>query len=425
MRRHLGGLSAVLIVVTIGALSGWRRPPHVAVHSNPVALLDSIERFLAERYANFPDRVADLRLDLPALHDRTDAALRAARSDGDTRRAIEAMLAEFRDGHLRVQPTRRRSVASSGDEAEAAIPARNAAAAVCRAWGYGNARSRTTFSGLDGYESLPRVGAPFERGLITRDRTRFGVLRIDSFGLEPHAWACTEVWESWSARNAGASCDDHCAQQLRAEIAQRIADGLREAVGQLAASGAHTLLIDLSGNGGGTEWASRAARAVSTQRIPATRVGEVAAPARSAPCDPLRAWRDASAKPCDFRAMRSLDTTDARLAATGPWAARLVLVIDGGTASAAEQFAANLIDHAGAEAIGARSYGSGCGYTSGNRPLVLRDLSIEIVAPNCSRFRKDGSNEVNGIVPSLDAGWRDGDGAKRRAELVFARLLRI
>lgn len=425
MRRYPAGLFAVLVVLSIGVLGGWQRPPRVTAHSNPAVLLDSIERFLAERYANFPDRVADLRLDLPALHRRTDAALRAARSDGDTRRAIETMLAEFRDGHLRVQPNRRRGVTSSGDEAEAAIPARNAAATVCRGWGYGNARSRSTFSGLDGYESLPRVGVPFERGLIARDTLKLAVLRIDSFGLEPHAWACTEVWDSWSSRNADGSCDDRCAQQLRAQIAQRIADGLRETVGQLAASGATTLLIDLGGNGGGTEWASRAARAVSTQRIPATRVGEIAAPERSAPCEPLRAWRDASAKPCDFRAMRSLDTTDARLASTGPWVGRIVLVIDGGTASAAEQFAANLLDHAGAEAIGARSYGSGCGYTSGNRPLLLRDLNVEIVAPNCSRFRKDGSNEVNGIHPSLDAGWRDGDSAKRRAELVVARLLRI
>jgi len=434
MPRHLAFLLIALFAISIGTVGGLRvAQAGAAEQVDTTALLDSVERFLAERYANFPDRVADLKLDLPALHARTDSALRAARSNTELRRAIESLLATFHDGHLRLQSVRRASAASSSGGQSPPISARASASSVCRAWGYGSARSRSSFEALDGYTSLPRSGAPFERGVVVRDGKRTAILRIDTFGLEPHAWACTSAWEEWTERQPDASCDDDCAESLRAVIAQRIADGLQAAVSQLADAGADLLIIDLTGNGGGTEWVSRAVRAVGTQRIPATRIATISsrasssslAPNIAATCDPMRAWRFAAAAPCDFRVQRAIDSSDARLNATGPWSGRIAIVIDRGTASAAEQFAANLIDHAGAMSLGARSYGSGCGYTSGNRPLVLGELNLEIVAPNCSRFRKDGSNEVNGIAPSLDAGWRDGDGAKRRAELVLQRLLRI
>lgn len=433
MPRHLAVLLITLLAISIGTVGGLRVAQAGASEQvDTTALLDSVERFLAERYANFPDRVADLKLDLPALHARTDSSLRAARSNTELRRAIESLLATFQDGHLRVQTARRTSVASSAGEPSPPISARAAVSSVCRTWGYGSARSRSSFTALDGYRAFPRSGLPFERGVFVRDGRKIALLRIDTFGLGPHSWTCTSAWVEWTKRQPDASCDDDCAEELRAEIAQRIADGLRAAVSQLADTGADLLIIDLTGNGGGTEWVSRAVRAISSERIPATRVATIPSRASSssftqnaAACDPIRAWRFASAAPCDFRVQRAMDSSDARLDATGAWMGRIAIVIDGGTASAAEQFAANLIDYAGAVSIGARSYGSGCGFTSGNRPLVLRELNLEIVAPNCSRFRKDGSNEVNGIVPSLDAGWRDGDGAKRRAELALQRLLRI
>lgn len=421
--RSLGILFVALFSICIGTVGGLRvAQASSAGQVDTAALLDSVERFLAVRYANFPDRVADLKIDLPALHARTDSSLRVARRNTDVRRALEALLATFQDGHLRVQPARRTRSVPSATEQSPPISARTTASSVCRTWGYGSARSRSAFTGLDDYTALPRTGTPFERGVIARDGRRIALLRIDTFGLDPHGWACTSAWEAWAQRQPDASCDDECAEQLRAEIAQRIADGLRATVSQLHDADADLLIIDLSGNGGGTEWVSRAVRAVSTQRIPATRVATVASPA-AADCDPMRAWRVPSATPCDFRVQRALDSSDARIDATGPWSGRIAIVIDRGTASAAEQFAANLIDHAGAESIGARSYGSGCGYTGGSRPLILAEPSLEIVAPNCSRFRKDGSNEVNGIAPSLDAGWREGDSARRRAERVIERLL--
>lgn len=420
--RHscIAFLATALLIVTTRDLHAVQAQS--AEQAQRMAILDSVERFLAERYANFPDRVASRRIDLPALHARSDSAFRHARSDADVRKAIESLIAAFGDGHLRLVPATRSRETRSATRSEPGIAVQTSAESACRSWGYGTARSRSAFAGVEGYASLPRLGAPFERGIVQRPDGRIAILRIDTFGLEPHAWACTRAWSDWQRRATATHCDEACAERLRAEIAEIIAIGLREVVAQLAAIGAGTLVIDLTGNGGGTEWVSRAVRAVSVHPIPPTRVAEV----RPQPdCDPMRAWRTAGVAPCDVRVPRGLDASDARFSAVGPWAQRIVVVIDRNTASAAEQFAANLVDHAGAAAVGARSYGSGCGYTSRNRPLRLADLELELLAPDCSRFRPDGSNEVDGIAPTLDVGWQPDDNARRRAERVIERLLRI
>jgi hypothetical protein len=423
MRRHPRILVAALLTLLGVSLLASRSTADAQTgrQVEQRALLDAVERFLSERYANFPDRVADLSIDLPALHARTDSALQQARNGAEVKRALEEMLGTFRDGHLQVRTLRPSTTSDPSGSQDEAVPARSDARSVCRSWGYGSARSRSSFQRLDGYRSLPRVGLPFERGVIERGGQSFAILRIDSFGLEPHASTCTTVWRGWQEQTTSTHCDGSCAETLRAQIASTLADSLRAALVQLANTNAATLVIDLTGNGGGTEWVSRAVRAISTSRVPPTRVAVVATAGQTA-CEPLRAWRDSAARPCDYRVSRSLDSSDASLNATGPWSRRIVIVMDGGTASAAEQFAANLIDHAGAQSIGARTYGSGCGYTSSNRPLALVEARLEILAPNCSRFRKDGSNEVNGIAPMLDAGWSGNDNPARRAELVLRRL---
>jgi hypothetical protein len=110
--------------------------------------------------------------------------------------------------------------------------------------------------------------------------------------------------------------------------------------------------------------------------------------------------------------------------ATGGWDGRLVLVTDRRTASATEQFVAELVDGAGAWVGGERTYGSGCGYTRGAEVLDLPETGLRIRAPDCARIRPDGTNEVAGIVPTHHAGWRIADSATERMEKVVALLLR-
>jgi C-terminal processing protease CtpA/Prc len=138
---------------------------------------------------------------------------------------------------------------------------------------------------------------------------------------------------------------------------------------------------------------------------------------RSAPrianpaCDRQTIW--AGADPCP--AFTGPAGTSA-IAGTGVWVGPLWVLIDRGTASAAEEFAGWLSDNRVALLVGQTSYGAGCGYVNGGAPVALRAAQLTLRMPNCARFAADGRNEIEGWRPDIplpdprsDAqGWANG-----------------
>ena len=93
----------------------------------------------------------------------------------------------------------------------------------------------------------------------------------------------------------------------------------------------------------------------------------------------------------------------------------LVLLTDGGTASASELFAAMLRDNGAARLVGTSTLGAGCGHTNGGIPAMLKNSRAELKLPDCVRLRADGTNEVLGLVPDVLVPWRTRDSPFQRA----------
>jgi C-terminal processing protease CtpA/Prc len=93
----------------------------------------------------------------------------------------------------------------------------------------------------------------------------------------------------------------------------------------------------------------------------------------------------------------------------------LFVLTDGGTASAAELFAAMLRDNDAARLLGTSTLGSGCGHTNGGIDATLKNSGAKLELPDCARLRADGSNEVMGIVPDMLIAWRYRDSAFQKA----------
>jgi C-terminal processing protease CtpA/Prc len=106
----------------------------------------------------------------------------------------------------------------------------------------------------------------------------------------------------------------------------------------------------------------------------------------------------------------------------GAWRGPLIVLVNGSTGSAAEEFAAILQDNHAALVLGAPTFGAGCGHTDGGTPTVLENSGGVLELPDCARFRADGSNEVMGVEPDLLVGLRAADGPHRQALRVAASL---
>jgi C-terminal processing protease CtpA/Prc len=106
----------------------------------------------------------------------------------------------------------------------------------------------------------------------------------------------------------------------------------------------------------------------------------------------------------------------------GVYSGQLIVLVDQGTWSSAEYFAAMLGDNNAATIIGEPTGGAGCGYTSGGIQTFLKNSRARVKIPDCVRLRADGTNEVAGITPEVLIPWRPNDSRYQRVKRVFDAL---
>ncbi len=249
--------------------------------------------------------------------------------------------------------------------------------------------------------------------------------------------------------------------------------------------GATTLLVDLTGNGGGSQWAEAAARMVSPLRLRSERRNfargqhwadhweSIARDLRQAEstasaadrimldhwaqqADRARAEANTACSSAPFWSgqrpdcqwlsrgfyatgiLAEADAAGLRKKAWGSlvfspaeydfeeavWRGPIMLLVDGSTGSAAEEFTAVLQDNRSAVVIGAPTAGAGCGHTDGGTPTTLSHSGGILELPDCARIRLDGSNEVGGIDPDVVIGFRSTDGFRRKGLRLASALPR-
>ncbi|HEY0995472.1 MAG TPA: S41 family peptidase, partial [Gemmatimonadaceae bacterium] len=377
-----------------------------------------------------------------------------ARTDREARRAITTFLAAFQDGHVGVV-----------SEPPAAVQW------VMEAWkGHRHGADRRPDGSWTGEQACASLGyearegeysvplakeagyrdvgalAPMRAGVIARGGDTLGVVRFRLFSQRASLPACITAWERVVRDSLrGRPCDDGCEERLYQASAAVMTDSLRAWLGALRRAGARTVLVDIAGNGGGTEWVEEAAQLFAAGPLePPVVTGVVHAhtaqrledrvadldrllrqvepdhPGRAAAveqrnlldslaglargwCDRRGIWRDTSvAQRCPAvlpPALAAAAEANRPDPAPPAWTGPVVILADHRTASASEEFVTLLHDNGKARLIGERTLGAGCGYTNGGIPLTLANSGIKVHLPDCARIRRNGRNEVFGIEP--------------------------
>ena len=477
MRRILAAAAAAALLLA-GAPAAAQAP---AFSPAPwLADLAAARTALTTRYANLEWLLTERELDLDALFGRAEAALRGARSEAEAMAIFNRLVQRIGDGHVTLSWQRPPAPAAQGPAAQPAgaqAPAAPTVQAFCRARGYSPPNNAAGLApALAGYRPVAD-GDLLPAGTVDTRRGRAGILRIALF--DPHASAslCAEAVEALGLA-LDRPCDGECESRLVTEAYRRLGLVMQDRLAVLRAAGATTLVVDLTGNGGGSEWTEAAARMLSRRPLRSARFGFVRGPhwerlwretaadlraaARSAgPADRARllGWA-AEAEAAQAEARRRCPPTgdpacpwlgragyatglvgDAPSGAfegkdwavevftpaqhsyrDGAWDGPVIVLVDQETASAAEQFAAILQDNRAAFILGARTAGLGCGHSWGGTPTRLPNSGATLTVPDCARFRADGSNEVRGIIPDRLLAWRASDGRALRARMLEAAL---
>ena len=441
-------LAALLALFTIPA-DAWLKDFQQLMHE------------ISAHYANLDSAIEDRKLDLPDLKRRTEDALRNAKNDDEARQALDRFMREFGDGHVAIHWSSQKTATDDAPKP------------LCERLRF---RSRD-MPGID-FARLPNYRALEDgAGLLALDKKRLvGLIRIPLFSGDIHPNLCKAAQASLQIAD-DAPCDSECEIRLRRNVDDLMTAALERQIKSIQSAGATAMVVDITGNGGGSEWVDPAARVLTPVKLRSPHLGFIRHPhwvkildeqladvehdlahdvepkallvqAREA----LRRARSAAAEPCDRSAVWEGKRPDCSLIVKGerfasgvlPHATRsalprgrstnvlfnpaqftyneglnrlpLYVLVDGRTASAAELFAAMLRDNDAATLIGTPTYGAGCGHVNGGVWATLENSGGRVELPNCSRFRADGTNEVIGIVPDVLVPWRGLDSRYQRAK---------
>ena len=435
--------------------------------------VEQVRVALKTRYANREWLEKERGIAIDPLMDRIAAAARTAGSDAAMRALLDQLVRRIGDGHVALRWPRATQPAAAPSASAAAGPA--TPAQLCARIGYAARRASSGIApSLAGYRALDGDN-PIPAGLVEVAGKPLGVVVIGFF--DPHAFPalCTGAVARLGIP-LDRDCDDQCQGAIVTDAFAHLTMALEERLHALRAAGATALMVDLTGNGGGSEWAEAAARALTSRRLVSARLGfvrgahwakqwrdlaerlrssaESAEPADRAkllqwakqaeaarveaetPCDPASgcAWLGTAGYATGLVGSAAdgefLDkpwgayvfSAGQHAYRSGSWSGPLIVLTDNETWSAAEEFAAMLQDNRAAVVLGSRTGGAGCGHTWGGTPVTLAHSGAVLELPDCVRFRADGSNEVAGVIPDVLIGWRANDGTALRARLLAAAL---
>jgi hypothetical protein len=451
---------AAILALSLAAAA----PAHAAFDPAPwLADLAQARQAIDHKYANLEWLTQDRGVDLDAAFARAKQRIEVSQSDAEARRAFERLFERFRDGHVDIRWP-------AGANATSGPPAKPAP--LCERMGYNAGYvSEGTAQHLAGYRALS--SDVFPTGIVASGGQRLGVIRIGIFMPQGYPVLCEQAARDL-ALGPTAECDDACSDRLITRAYELMTAAFERRVRELKQAGAQVLLVDLSRNSGGSEWAEAAARVLSRKPLRSAELGfmrgehwtkqwrelaaeltkaKQASSGDAAMLDPLIAQAKQAAAKAEGRCETSpcprlgkagyatglIGSAGADELSGKPWGYRvfspaqysyhdgvwggpLIVLVDQETWSAAEEFAALVQDNKAAIVIGARTGGAGCGHTNGGTPTTLANSKGVLELPDCVRFRADGSNEVNGIVPDVVVGLRFDDGPAFKARLIEAKL---
>ncbi len=413
-------------------------------------------------------------LDLAAVEARARGRLARANDDGAARFAFDRFIRNFADGHMEL------SWPSAPGPAAASAAARPVP--ICAALGFRDDKDTDAIAtALPGFVPLPGATGDARAGTIAVGKRHVGVLRIAQFS--PGMATCARVLIE-QKRAPDAPCDDACADAVSVRANQLFVGDIARQVRALSRLRPTALLVDVASNGGGNDASMVIARMLTAKPLAAPEVAMVRTAARArrlgedradlakavataspgdaailrsllrnleaaqreaaTPCDLAPLWRGERAGCSNLIRQRfyaggltaqplpealttapwaeQVDATARYHTPIGLWRGPLLVLIDGNAASSTELFAAMLQDAGAATVVGAPSVGAGCGWTMGEAAVVLPNSGGRLLIPDCARFRRDGTNEIDGIQPDFLIGFRQFDSQKQRVARLAARL---
>jgi len=247
-----------LAPLSLLVLSAWA---NTAFDSKPwLEDLEQVRVAFATQYPDLEWEVFERDLDLSSMFARARDQVSAATSDAAAKAALVALTQQFGDRHVQI------SWKTGGSPTKVA-----GGSLSCAALGYSTSMQAAPLAAL-----IPGATAlrgwqsdTFPIAMLRSHGRSIAILKIKLFMPQGFPQHCETAIHQLSL-DATKPCDEDCAERISAAASAQMTTDFAQALRSVRAAGADVLLIDLTGNVGGSEWSEAAARMVTPIRLEST-----------------------------------------------------------------------------------------------------------------------------------------------------------
>lgn len=270
MGDHQKYLVALLAATLIGAGGSSFAEVAAPGHDPELFLADlaQLERFTASTYAHFEWAITEGGIDPVVLHQQTHDAIAASKNRDQALAALHGFVKSFDDGHFRLRaPEPTAETGSDARETRGPHP-EDAGVEACAALGFKDHDKAFRIDFGERFQMITAEDDPFPAGwLDLGDERRVGILRIDEFGAERYSEYCNATWETYRQQLDGPCVDARCRRVFRFAVEDRLLTEISKRVERLREAGMEALVVDITTNGGGSDWYDPAARLLTDRPL--------------------------------------------------------------------------------------------------------------------------------------------------------------
>ena len=225
-----------------------------------------LKREMSAQYANLEWAIENRGLDLKQLSEQTESRLLQARNETEAKKIIESFLDAFGDGHLSVQWAQNKvNNSSPADNTPPASPI-----PICERLDYQSHKQapRIAFTMLNNFREINTEDSKyFSIGVLrVAAKKDVGVIKIAIFSEYAFPDLCEQAATEMNLTK-DSPCDEECEERVERSAANLLTAALARQIEALKRNKISALLVDISGNGGGTNWTEPAARTLSSKPL--------------------------------------------------------------------------------------------------------------------------------------------------------------
>ncbi len=258
MRKKILVCSTFLLLLTLGFKNNQNQ--------NDLWIQDFevLKAQMTKSYANLKSIVNEESIDLARLNTKTISELKLAKTKREAQIVIESFLRKFKDGHLSATVINTSSSNNTSNERNDFPLSTDSTAVALKKMGFfiDTYGANIKFDSVPGYLALINKNNSFHTAVIETSLGKIGTIKLPYFYNEGYWNTPYKMWDSYKKEFKG-ECDEECQKNFKYKLEKQFTKQFVERIEELKAKNISKLLIDVTGNNGGSGWFEEIAHLLS------------------------------------------------------------------------------------------------------------------------------------------------------------------